>query len=409
MKQRLILGELLKQMQGALQEELTFGQLFQLTDPGRLARAKNYVRGPPLDIFADNKRAYHIFNFKSYPSTTGLRHRGYVAFKKPRNNRPQASENLPVEVDCDCPDYRYRWAWANKQHGAGKVGPQSMNKAHNRAPVITNPSGKPSLCKHIAATVNYIQGLIQRFPTGEEPDTDVDVSWKIDKLVAWAQKRHDNYDAERQKARERERIYRDAQAARNVAGPMAAADVPQGIENEIPVPLPGEEPIPEQPQPPQPEEPEEGEERTRNESRVVKPNSKTMNTDLTKTRAIVEAMADDLDIDLEEPGDIDHPAVPPPPEEGEEMDLDSELPPVDAEEPEDEALQLLRSIATGIDRLAAELAPIEGELEELEGEELENEGEELEKEGEELEKEGEIPPVEDDDEFTDAMPVSTGA
>jgi hypothetical protein len=404
MKQCLPLGELLELMRSScIQEELTFGQLFQLTDPGRLARAKNYVRGPPLEIHANDRRAYHIFNFKSYPSTTGLRHRGYVAFKKPRDGQPQASENLPVEVDCDCPDYRYRWAWANKQHGAGKVGAGSMNKAHNRAPVVTNPSGKPSLCKHIAATVGYVQGLIQRFPGGpdDDPDTDVDVSWKIEQLVRWAQRRSDNYDAEREKAKQRMDRYRQAQAARNVAGPMPAADVPQGTEEEVPVPLPGERGMPEQPQPPEPEEPDEGETRTRNESRVVKPNSKTMNTEnLKKTKAVVEAMADELDIELDQAGDLDHPAGPP---EGEDVELDAELPPVEAgaDQPEDEALELLRSISVGIDRLANELAPA-GEPEAPEGE-LE------EPEAPEDEDETGVPPVEDDDEFTNAMPVSTGA
>jgi hypothetical protein len=391
-------------LDGSLTEDMTYSQLFNFTDSGRIARSSK-VRGPPLEIYATDKAAWHIFNFKSYPSTTGFRHRGSIKFSKPENGQPAASETLPVEVDCDCEDYRYRWAWANKQKGAGHVGPDSLNKSINRAPVITNPAGKPSLCKHLVAARNYIWGLIQRFP-GRGEETGVDVSWKLHQLVKKAQDRYDNYDLRQQQAKQRMDVYRQAQIARNIEGPMPQADVPRGADDELPVALPQEPPAPvppvePEPQPQQP--PEEGENEKREESLVVKAtHSKPMNIEaLKKIKAIVEEMEDDMQAALGDEAGGPAGDVPPPPIEGGE----EELPPVTAgpEEPEDEALQLLRNISAGIDRLANELAPAEAP---------EGEVPEKGKPGEEKEpgeEETGVPPVEDEDEFSETMPVSTGA
>jgi len=384
-----------------LTEDMTYAQLFNMTDAGRLARSSK-VRGPPLEIYASDRKAFHIFNFKSYPSTTGFRHRGYVAFKKPRSGQPKPSETLAVEVDCDCEDYRYRWAWANKQKGAGRIGPQSLNKSINRAPVITNPAGKPSLCKHLVAARNYIWGLIQRFP-GPGEETDVDVSWKIDQLVRKAQDRYDNYDLRKQQAAQRMAVYRQAQVARNIEGPMPQAEVPKGADKELPVALP-QEPLPVKPEPtpepPKPEIPEEGENKKSTESLVVRAkHSNNMNTEaLKKSKAIIEEMEDDMQAALG--SDVGGAAAdaPPSPAEGEE------LPPVTAgpDEPEDEALQLLRNISAGIDRLANEIAPVEGSPEE-------EAAETPEEEAAEQEEETGVPPVEDEDEFAETMPTPTGA
>jgi hypothetical protein len=398
MKQAIPLSEFFD-IKGMIAEDMTYAQLFNMTDAGRQARSSK-VRGPPLEIYAGNRKAYHIFNFKSYPSTTGFRHRGYIAFKKPRNGKPKPSETLNVEVDCDCEDYRYRWAWANKQKGAGKIGSQSLNKSINRAPVITNPAGKPSLCKHLVAAKNYIWGLIQRFPgapePGAAPEPAADVSWKIHQLVKKAQDRYDNYGQRKREAAQRMDVYRQAQQARNIQGPMPQADVPRGAEDELPVALPQVLPQAE-PEPP-PESPEEGENKKRAESLVVRSNSQPMNTEaLKKSKALVEEMEDDIQATM---GDVEGggPAADVPPAED---DVEGELPPVTAgeDQPEDEALQLLRNISAGIDRLANELAPVEAE------EELEEEPGEDDEHGDETG----VPPVEDNDEFQETMPVSTGA
>jgi len=423
MKQRLTFHEFVTApIPEELAEEMTYAQFVQLADPGRLQRS-GQVRGPSLEIFANDRKAYHIFNFKGNPSTEGFRHHGYVAFKKPRNNQPRPSETLPVEVDCDCKDYRYRWAWANHQRGAGPIGPNSLNKSINKAPVHTNPSGKPSLCKHILAARRYIMGLIQRFPKkGEE--TDVDVSWKIHQLVKKAQDRHDNYDQQQAIAKKRAAIYRQGRIALNTQGPMPPEDVPANTDNEAPPPLPATVPPPPAEEGPEVPEvppvpvaggpqplPRKGGNRNRNECRVVNStNSKIMNRELlNESKALLEEMGEEIEHPGAAPAGEEFPGEVPGDTAG---DLAGELPPPDemgGGEPEDEALQLLREIATGITRLADEMAPIaaEEEAEHAEGAEH-HEGEEPEPEPGE---EAGVPPVkdEDEDDFQETMPVSTGA
>lgn len=102
----LTLEELLAETYQAIEEELTYDQLFRLSEPKRVGRSHT-VRGPPLEVQAGSNSEYHFFNFKAFPSTTGLRHKGYIRFFKPPKGRGQRlsnrrAENLKVEVDCDC-------------------------------------------------------------------------------------------------------------------------------------------------------------------------------------------------------------------------------------------------------------------------------------------------------------------
>jgi hypothetical protein len=146
----------------------------------------------------------------------------------------------------------------------------------------------------------------------------------------------------------------------------------------------------------------------RGESLVVISNSENrMNAELLKeTKAVVEEMADEIEQGMTAPGPEGAGDMgAPPPEMGEPGE---ELPPVEGEmpgeggSPEDEALNLLREIAGGITRMADELAPVaaeeEAELEEPPVEEPEGE-----------EEASAVPPVEDEDDFAETMPVPTGA
>ena len=135
---------------------------------------------------------------------------------------------------------------------------------------------------------------------------------------------------------------------------------------------------------------------------------------LDESKKIIEAMGGD---DEQLAAEVTHDALagdgapaeepagelPPPPED----ELAGELPPDGAGAPEDEALGLLRDIAAGITRLADELAPVEAEAEV----ELEEKppGEEHPGEEEGKGEEPGVPPVEDEDEFSETMPVATGA
>lgn len=207
-----------------LQERLTFDRLFRISEPKRVYRSFT-VRGPPLEIDTYQDVVYYIFNFKANPSTTGLRHRGYVKFFKPlhRNPRNVPLQHLECLVDCTCPDFRYRWAWADKQRGSSVVGAQSLNQAWNRAPRKTNPKGAPGLCKHILATRQYIYGLLSSFP-GNTPDT----AFKLDQLTKYATKRWTDFEGQMRAAREKEAEIRRRREMRNIGQkPVVPSALPQ--------------------------------------------------------------------------------------------------------------------------------------------------------------------------------------
>ncbi len=84
-----------------LHEKLSYDQLFRLSDPRRVLRSLT-VKGPPMEMDSYQDVMYYSFNFKSNPSTTGLRHRGYIKFLKPINSRKTPLSKLNVEVDCTC-------------------------------------------------------------------------------------------------------------------------------------------------------------------------------------------------------------------------------------------------------------------------------------------------------------------
>jgi hypothetical protein len=227
-------------------ESATFGELFNLSEPKRVVRS-NTVKGPPLDIRAFDDAQYYLFNFKSNPSTTGLRHHGYIKFKRPK--RDQALTEIPCMVDCTCPDYRYRFAWTNKQRGAGRVGGGSLNQALNRAPRITNPGNRPGLCKHILALKNYIQGMMWELPkTGLKSSDDV-----LQGLVNYASKRWEQFPQQMAAAKARDARFAAVKA-------LSRAGRPQPSPDQLPDIPATEEPEPQRPRVPyvsgEPEMPE---------------------------------------------------------------------------------------------------------------------------------------------------------
>ena len=86
-----------------LQERLSFDKLFRYSEPKRVYRSFT-VRGPPLEIDGYQDAEYYIFNFKANPSTTGLRHRGYIKFFRPLHKNPKdvPLQHLECLVDCMC-------------------------------------------------------------------------------------------------------------------------------------------------------------------------------------------------------------------------------------------------------------------------------------------------------------------
>lgn len=199
-------------------ERLTFDTLLRWTDAARVARSLT-VRGlsPSILDTSENQETW-AFNCKSYPSTTGLRHRSTITFLKPKNGQNKPLEQLDCIADCTCADLRYRFAHVLKQHGAGRVGSQSLNQALNRAPRLTNPTGKVSLCKHLAGLASYIYGNVSKMWGTGKPSSEA-----MSRLVRYAAGRVINEPSLIQQARARDVAAKAARQAKN-----------QGVEPVVP-------------------------------------------------------------------------------------------------------------------------------------------------------------------------------
>jgi hypothetical protein len=344
---------------GCLCEALSFAQLFNLSEPKRIVRS-NTVKGPPLDVKAFDDAQYHIFNFKSNPSTTGLRHHGYIKFNKPK--KTEALTEIPCLVDCTCQDYRYRWAWTNKQRGASKVGAGSMNQALNRAPRITNPTNRPGLCKHILALKNYLQGLMWDLPkTGIKTPDGV-----LSNLVTYANNRWTNLPQQMAAARARDARFAAAKASSRAGQPQPNADELPGI------PATEEPQASELPQPPESEQPEmpeniEQAQKIKPPAINLKPEKGRPNESM--NRVMVDSLCNmrSLTEELSIIGQLIE-------------DAEAQTPPTEGEAAHSNALDLLKSIDsgikslnTGIQALSAEMKPEADVAKEEEGTEAEEE------------------------------------
>lgn len=325
-------------------ERMTFDQLVRYSEPKRVVRALT-VRGPPLKIDANEDSEYWAFNFKAFPSTTGLRHHGFIKFLKPRSPRPL--ERYDCVVDCDCQDYRYRWAWANKQRQASKVGPGSMNGALNRAPRSTNPTNRPGLCKHLIALKEFIYGNTSKM-FGEGPDDGKMLS----KMVNYANKKWLNMPQELERARERDRQAAAARAARNRGLPRPVIPAPEEGPEELEIPddgaeqgnlptIPGSPEAPETTEQPDPNRRSKRPEDPQEENMVIKIDMNASLNEAIKTLQEMEASYEAPD--LGEVGDV-----------GPEIDTAAQ------DEPS-EALDLLRQMVELLRKLADDGAPEEDE------------------------------------------------
>ena len=337
-------------------EALSFSQLFNLSEPKRVVRSKT-VKGPPLDIRAFDDAQYHIFNFKSNPSTTGLRHHGYIKLNRPKKSEPLTE--IPCLVDCTCQDYRYRWAWTNKQRGAGKVGPGSINQAVNKAPRITNPTNRPGLCKHILALKDYLQGIMWDIPlTGITTPDDV-----LSRLVSYANNRWTNLPQQMSAARARDARFAAAKAS-------SRAGQPQPNPEELPNIPATEEPVSSGlPQPPESEQPEmpeniEQAQKIKPPTLNLKPEkgrpNESMNRVMVDSLCTMRSLTEELLVI----GQLIE-------------DAEAQTPPTEGEAAHGNALDLLKSIDagiksmnTGLQTLMAEMKPKEEEtpVEEIEAE-----------------------------------------
>ncbi len=112
---------------------------------------------------------FPVMNYvcKSAPerSTTGMRQVGFIKVTNQGGFlRKLAGKFLPqirsaepdVQCFCSCPDWKYRFHWVMSQMGAAATPTGAGGQATNAPPNKTNPSFRPSLCKHLAACDQFI-------------------------------------------------------------------------------------------------------------------------------------------------------------------------------------------------------------------------------------------------------------
>ena len=137
--------------QDSLLLEYNVDELISITDKARLDRAKREVRTNPPKVYTlgDGSEKL-VFNFKSFPSKSKKRIKGYVIH----------DEGDIKQMYCSCPDFFYKIWYVAVKMGISTYDippeyPRFKNHNH-KPPVVTNPSEKIFLCKHLAAVRDYI-------------------------------------------------------------------------------------------------------------------------------------------------------------------------------------------------------------------------------------------------------------
>jgi hypothetical protein len=237
-----------------------------------------------------------------------------------------------------------------------------MNQALNRAPRITNPTNRPGLCKHILALKNYLQGLMWDLPkTGIKTPDGV-----LSNLVTYANNRWTNLPQQMAAARARDARFAAAKASSRAGQPQPNADELPGI------PATEEPQASELPQPPESEQPEmpeniEQAQKIKPPAINLKPEKGRPNESM--NRVMVDSLCNmrSLTEELSIIGQLIE-------------DAEAQTPPTEGEAAHSNALDLLKSIDsgikslnTGIQALSAEMKPEADVAKEEEGTEAEEE------------------------------------
>ena len=146
---------------GLLCEELTFRQLLDYSDAARKGRANNIdVRS--LSVTPTKDGESWNFSYKSKPSTTGKRWRGYIKFLQNDLDSNKSAYAINCVVDCECPDFKHRFAEKDTKYKASVVGPNSLNKNSGVKSHDYNIEQQVGLCKHLIALSGYLKTKMEK-------------------------------------------------------------------------------------------------------------------------------------------------------------------------------------------------------------------------------------------------------
>jgi hypothetical protein len=135
--------------------EYAFDDLLDDTDDKRLLKAKKHVRKFPPRVIGTDSEGYEVleFNFKSFPSVSGKRAKGYIIHK----------DRDIKEMYCSCHDFFYRLWYKLVDNGLARFDvprkyPRIMppNKMKMATGDIRKEGEELFLCKHLAAMGDYL-------------------------------------------------------------------------------------------------------------------------------------------------------------------------------------------------------------------------------------------------------------
>jgi hypothetical protein len=171
-----------------LNEMESFNGLMKMTNQkwgrGRDQRSKHVIRDKnPLMVLWRSGEMSVTFSAKSISahSTTGNTHAIRVTFFPDKNKKDSIKsfaalqaklnkldqnqpipknvitrtdlKNMKCKVHCTCPDYTYRMEYANTQKNNSNI-----TTSNGEPPVITNPTEKQGMCKHLMRLVQWLTG-----------------------------------------------------------------------------------------------------------------------------------------------------------------------------------------------------------------------------------------------------------
>jgi hypothetical protein len=153
---------------------MSFRDLLRGSESGRKQRARTDVNVRPMRVTTIDGNEAWTFSYKSSPSTTGIRWKGYINFLKKDVLSKDSAEDLDCQVDCECPDFRFRYAYNDAQAGASITGPNSLNQNNGKPPRPRNQGGVGDygvgMCKHLIALGKYLRTQIS--PEAPEPEDE---------------------------------------------------------------------------------------------------------------------------------------------------------------------------------------------------------------------------------------------
>ena len=148
-----------------LMEKMSFKDLLKHSDPDRLKRSKT-VSNKSLGVRSNDELETWNFSYKSSPSSTGKRHRGYIKFNKENVDMTDNPADLEIICDCNCPDMTYNLAYRNNQAQVTPIGSTAINKSSGQKP--TPEHDHFGLCKHLGSLARFLNETTIQAPIPDE-------------------------------------------------------------------------------------------------------------------------------------------------------------------------------------------------------------------------------------------------